>query len=106
MVINPRLLVTIDPDTGAVKKGPICAGLGHVIVYGHSWVKYQSVESQKWSFISIICCWSPMVVMCEKPWTPLTVIIPCSVFYFTGKERSLVSYEEALCSMVGSILSA
>ena len=62
MVINPRLLVTIDPDSGAVKKGPICAGLGHGIVYGHSWVKYQSVESQKWSFISIICCWSPMDV--------------------------------------------
>ncbi|KAI5599938.1 hypothetical protein POPTR_002G255400v4 [Populus trichocarpa] len=49
-------------DQGAVKKGPICAGLGHVMVYGHSWVKYQSVESQKWSFISIVCCWSPMVV--------------------------------------------
>ncbi|KAB5569836.1 hypothetical protein DKX38_003629 [Salix brachista] len=29
-VINPWLLVTNDPDTDAVKKGPICSGLGHV----------------------------------------------------------------------------
>lgn len=101
MVINPRLLVTIDPDTGAVKKGPICAGLGQVSVcrepemvfYFHSLLLVTNGRHE-------------MIVLCEKPWTPLTVIIPCSIFYFTGKERSLISYEEALCSMVGSILSA